>query len=70
MYQISRLQKGANTLAQDDRIDALQMACYYWILQLSKDQDMSVKTRKEELFNQELEKFFGRQNQDNTWFKI
>ena len=69
-YQISRLQKGANTLAQDDRIDALQMACYYWILQLSKDQDMSVKTRKEELFNQELEKFFGRQNQDNTWFKI
>ena len=70
MYQISRLQKGANTLSQDDRIDALQMACYYWILQLSKDQDMSVKTRKEELFNQELDQFFGRPNKDNTWIKI
>jgi hypothetical protein len=70
MYQISRLQKGANTLSQDDRIDALQMSCYYWILQLSKDQDMSMKTRKEELFTQELEQFFGHDNKDNTWFKI
>ncbi|AGE60576.1 terminase large subunit [Pelagibacter phage HTVC011P] len=70
MYQISRLQKGANTLSQDDRIDALQMSCYYWILQLSKDQDMSMKTRKEELFSQELEQFFGHDNKDNTWFKI
>ena len=70
MYQISRLQKGANTLSQDDRIDALQMACHYWILQLSKDQDMSIKTRKEELFNQELEQFFGTSNKDNTWIKI
>ena len=69
-YQISRLQKGANTLAQDDRIDALQIACHYWIEQLAKDQDLAYKTRKQEIFEQDLEKFFGRSNTGNSWIKL
>jgi len=68
-YQMSRLQKGANTLSHDDRIDALQMACHYWIKQLSKDQDLAMKTRKDEMLRMELEKYFGVPEQ-NSWIKL
>ena len=66
MYQMSRIQYGANTLVQDDRLDALQMCCNYWIEHLAKDQDIAVKQRKDELVMQELEKFYNVPNQ-NTW---
>ena len=68
-YQISRLQKGVHTLSQDDRIDALQMSCYYWVQQLAKDQDLSYKTRKEEKFRMELEKYFGSPS-SQSWIKL
>ncbi len=68
-YQISRLQKGANTLRHDDRIDALQIACQYWQKQLAKDQDISFKQRKEDLFNAELDLHFGRKT-ENSWIKL
>ena len=68
-YQISRLQKGANTLRHDDRIDALQIACAYWQKQLSKDQDISFRQRKEDMLNIELNKYWGRKH-ENTWFKL
>ena len=68
-YQISRLQKGVHTLAQDDRIDALQMSCYYWVQQLAKDQDLAYQHRKEDKFRMELEKYFGSQSL-NSWIKL
>jgi hypothetical protein len=68
-YQISRLQKGVHTLAQDDRIDALQMSCYYWVQQLAKDQDLAYKHRKEDKFRIELEKYFGVAT-PNSWIKL
>ncbi len=69
-YQISRLQKGANTLSQDDRIDALQIACQYWQKQLAKDQDLAYQDRKEERLNHELNKYFGGgTSNENTWIK-
>ena len=68
-YQISRLQKGANTLRHDDRIDALQIACQYWQKQLAKDQDMAFKQRKEDMFNAELDLHFGRKT-ENSWIKL
>jgi hypothetical protein len=68
-YQISRLQKGVHTLAQDDRIDALQMSCYYWVQQLAKDQDLAYKHRKEDKFRMELEKYFGSPSL-NSWIKL
>jgi hypothetical protein len=68
-YQISRLQKGVHTLAQDDRIDALQMSCYYWVQQLAKDQDLAYKHRKEDKFRIELEKYFGTPSL-NSWIKL
>jgi len=68
-YQISRLQKGVHTLTQDDRIDALQMSCYYWVQQLAKDQDLAYQHRKEDKFRMELEKYFGAPSL-NSWIKI
>ena len=68
-YQISRLQKGVHTLAQDDRIDALQMSCYYWVQQLAKDQDLAYQHRKEDKFRMELEKYFGAPSL-NSWIKL
>ena len=66
MYQLSRIQYGANTLVQDDRLDALQMCCNYWVEHLAKDQDIAVKQRKDELIMEELEKFYNVPN-NNTW---
>lgn len=68
-YHISRLQKGVHTLAQDDRIDALQMSCYYWVQQLAKDQDLAYQHRKEDKFRMELEKYFGSPSL-NSWIKL
>ena len=68
-YQLSRLQKGANTLRHDDRLDSLQMACAYWQKLLAKDQDLAFKQRKEDLFSAELDLHFGRKS-ENSWFKL
>ena len=68
-YQISRLQKGVHTLAQDDRIDALQMSCYYWVQQLAKDQDLAFQHRKDDKLRMELEKYFGSPS-PTSWIKI
>ena len=68
-YQISRLQKCANTLRHDDRIDALQIACQYWQKQLAKDQDQAFRQRKEDLLNAELDLYFGRKV-ENSWIKL
>ena len=68
-YQISRLQKGANTLSQDDRIDALQMACGYWLQLLVKDQDLAYQQRKDERLQAELDKYWGTDT-ENSWIKL
>ena len=69
MYQLSRLQKGGNTLLQDDRIDALQMACHFWINALAKDDEMALKQRREDLLNAELDKYWGTDTK-NSWITI
>ena len=56
-------------MTHDDRIDALQMSCHYWIQQLAKDQDIAFKHRKEEQFRVEVERYFG-EPEPMTWIKI
>jgi hypothetical protein len=68
-YQISRMQKGANVLPVDDRIDALQMCCHYWIDQLSKNQELAYSQRREDIMNAELNKYWGNHS-ENSWIKI
>jgi len=69
-YQISRLQKDVNSLMHDDRIDALQMCCHYWVQQLTRDQDLAWNSRKEEQFRVELNKYFGNDDEHMSWIKI
>ena len=54
---------------QDDRIDALQMACHYWINQLGKDDELAMKQRKEDLLDAELAKDWGT-SKDNSWITL
>ncbi len=69
-YQISRLQAGVNNLIQDDRIDALQMVCHYWLQQLAKDQDLAFSQKKEEDFKIQLDKYWGDEGSKNSWIKL
>ena len=68
-YQISRLQVGVNNLTVDDRIDALQMACSYWLQQLAKDQDLAYSQKKEEDFRIQLDKYWDKNPNNASWIK-
>ena len=69
MYQLTRLQKTNNVLPQDDRIDALQMSCFYWLNMLTKDDEMSMKQRQEDLLDAELDLYWG-VTREHSWIKL
>ena len=56
-------------MAQDDRIDAMQIACQYWQKQLAKDQDQAYRDRKDDMLNAELDKYYGTET-SNSWIKF
>lgn len=57
LYQLSRLTAEKGSILQDDRLDALAMAVAYWVQQMSANADTKMKDRREELLNDELERF-------------
>jgi len=57
IYQLSRLTKNRGALTHDDRLDALSIAINYWVEQMAQDADEQIKTRKQELISEELERF-------------
>ena len=57
IYQLSRITNHRSALLQDDRLDALAIAVNYWVEQMSQDVDQKINERKEELIDEELEKF-------------
>lgn len=61
-YQMTRITKQRGALAHDDRLDVLAMAVQYWTEQMAADADTEIRTRKEELLDNELEKFMGHLN--------
>ena len=70
-YQMSRISNVKGSLAYDDRLDTLAMACRYWVDQLAKDQDTAHIQRRKELLEAELDSFldtqqFGRKT-SNRW---
>jgi len=70
-YQMSRISNIKGSLAYDDRLDTLAMACRYWVDQLAKDQDTAHIQRRKELLEDELDRFldtqqFGRKT-SNRW---
>ena len=60
-YQMSRISNIKGSLAIDDRLDVLGMACRYWVDQLARDQHTAQIQRREELLNDELDKFLDTQ---------
>ena len=54
MYQMTRLTADRGALANDDRLDALAMACQYWVDAMAQDVEQRIVVRKEELMAAEL----------------
>ena len=71
-YQMSRLSRIKGSLAFDDRLDVLAMACKYWVEQLARDQELAMKQRKDDLQREELDRFLDHQTfakpVKNRWF--
>jgi hypothetical protein len=57
MYQLTRLTRLRGALRNDDRIDALSIACNYWVEQMAQDADNKMKERRDDLASKELDKF-------------
>ena len=57
MYQLTRLTRLRGALRNDDRLDALSIACNYWVEQMAQDADMKIKERREDQASKELDKF-------------
>jgi len=64
-HQMTRITKEKGALVHDDRLDVLSMAVSYWVEQMAADADVSIKDRKSELLDMELEKFL-----DNAIFPL
>jgi len=56
-YQMTRLTRDKGSLAHDDRLDVLAMACQYWVDQMSRDIDEAVRSNRSEKLQDELNKF-------------
>lgn len=71
-YQMTRLTKDKGSLRNDDRLDALAIACSYWIEQMAVDQDKTQEDYKDKQLTIELEKFMesaiGRKPKGLQWF--
>ena len=60
-YQMSRISNIKGSLAIDDRLDVSSMACRYWVDHLARDQETAQIQRREELLNDELDRFLDTQ---------
>lgn len=71
-YQMSRISNQKGSLAFDDRLDVLAMACQYWVEQLARDQELAVKQRKDDMQREEFNRFLDHQPfakpVENKWF--
>tara|TARA_R100000664_G_C2755980_1_gene143757 strand:- start:347 stop:2011 length:1665 start_codon:yes stop_codon:yes gene_type:complete len=71
-YQMSRISHTKGSLAFDDRLDVLAMACNYWVEQLARDQELAMKQRKDDLRQREFDRFLDHQPFEkpvkNQWF--
>lgn len=72
-YQMTRLTNKRGSIRHDDRLDALSIACNYWVTQMAQDADRQIKDRKRDLVDEELRKFkdayYKRTNRSvNSWF--
>ena len=72
MYQLTRLTKERGSLAHDDRLDALAMGVAYWTEQMAADVDLMMRERRDEMMQDELNRFMDGMNsmpssRSTTW---
>ena len=69
--QMTRITRDKGALRHDDQIDALAIAANYWVERMDRDQTLSYNQHKEDLINQDLERFMesaiGRQPREERW---
>ncbi len=64
-YQMSRITFEKGALRHDDRLDALSIACGYWVEQMESHVDKAVADYHDDLIDKELERFMESHN--NLW---
>jgi len=64
-YQMARLSKERGSLKHDDRLDALAIACKYFLDILDVDQALRAKQKKEEELDASLDRFVDEWYEDN-----
>jgi len=57
VYQLTRLTTERHSLRHDDRLDALAMAVGYWSEQMATDEQRGIEAQRDELMQQELDRF-------------
>jgi len=71
-YQMTRLTKERNSLAHDDRLEAVGGACAYWVDAMARDEKKAEDTHRDKLQDRELKRFakhvFGRKPKPKTLF--
>lgn len=71
IYQMTRITRDKGSLAHEDRLDALAIAVQYWVEQMSIDIEQQKQTHKDDLLQQELDRFLehalGKQSNEQTW---
>ena len=64
-YQLSRITFDKGALRHDDRLDALAIACSYWVEHMEAHVDRAVADYRDEMIDIELEKFLD--SHDKLW---
>lgn len=59
IQQLTRMARIKGCLPNDDRVEALSMACAYWTERMNRDQSKALKDHKADLLEQELQKFIA-----------
>lgn len=57
IYQMTRMERTKGALANEDRLEALAMACQYWVDRMNQDQETVLERHREELLENELREF-------------
>jgi len=69
--QMTRITRDKGALRHDDQIDALAIAANYWVEVMDRDQVLSYNQHKEQLLDEELERFMetaiGRKPEGDSW---
>jgi hypothetical protein len=72
-YQMTHITKDRGSLKTDDRLDALAMACAFWVVAVKQDEDSSVKAARGRALDLELQRFMqhviGGRPQQKTWLQ-